>query len=297
MPDAADKSSSDQLIAFFPLVIIPSATIALRNQMPAWMFMWALAVSIFAGLKWITWWWARTRVPHSARRSIAYLIGWPGMDAEAFLDEQRVPARPAVSEWLRATSTTGLGIFLLWMVAREVPSRHMLSRGWIGLFGLIFLLHFGSFHLISLFWRRIGITADPLMAEPLKSLSLTEFWGKRWNLGFRQLAHALIFRRLHRRIGSARAGLVVFFVSGLVHDLVISLPARGGYGLPTAYFTLQGVAVTLERSPAGNRLGLQNGFRGWLFMFLITAVPAFWLFHPPFVLRVIIPFMQAIRAI
>jgi len=89
----------------------------------------------------------------------------------------------------------------------------------------------------------------------------------------------------------------VFLASGLIHDLVISLPAHGGYGLPTGYFILQGLGITLERSAAGRRLGLQRGFPGWLFMFVVAAGPAFWLFHPPFVLRVILPFMHAIRAL
>ena len=36
---------------------------------------------------------------------------------------------------------------------------------------------------------------------------------------------------------------------------------------------------------------------GWFFMALFVAGPAFWLFHPWFVLRVILPFMQAIHAL
>ena len=93
------------------------------------------------------------------------------------------------------------------------------------------------------------------------------------------------------------AGFLVFVASGLIHDLVISLPARGGYGLPTGYFVLQGIGVTVERSFVGERLGLRGGLPGWLFMAVFTAGPAFWLFHPPFVTRVMVPFLRAIRAL
>lgn len=284
-------------IAALPLIAFPGLAIALRNRLPAWVFMWALSFSIFAGLKWMTWWKARTRVAHSAGRSLAYLVAWPGMDAETFLDPNKQPGAPNFQEWLWAALKTALGVGLLWIVARRIPEQQALIRGWIGLFGLIFLLHFGSFHLIALFWQTMGIDAEPIMSKPILSKTLSEFWGKRWNLGFRQLAHDLIFRPLYKGIGVASAGLLVFVASGLIHDLVISLPARGGYGLPTGYFLLQGLGVTLERSTLGKRLGLQRGAAAWIFMVVITAGPAFWLFHPPFVLHVILPFMRAIHAL
>lgn len=265
--------------------------------MPAWLFMWILAFAIFASLKWMTWWEARDRVGHSAGRSLAYLAAWPGMDAETFLDSSLRAAQPPAREWLWALLKTGVGVLLLWVVAGMVPARQMLVRGWVGLFGLIFLLHFGSFHLIALFWQSMGVMAQPIMSKPILSRALSEFWGKRWNLGFRQLAYELIFRPLHKRIGVASTGLLVFLASGLIHDLVISLPARGGYGLPTGYFVLQGLGVTLERSALGKQLGLRSGFPGWFFMSVVAVGPVFWLFHPLFVLRVILPFMRVIRAI
>lgn len=259
--------------------------------------MWSLSFAIFAGLKWITWWKTRNRIPHSLARSVAYLAAWPGMDAEAFLDSRRSTPVPQFREWLWALSKTLLGAALLWQIARRVPQSQPLVRGWIGLLGLVFLLHFGSFHLIALFWQTLGIDAAPIMSKPILSKTLSEFWGKRWNLGFRQLAYDLIFQPLHRKTGVATASLLVFLASGLIHDLVISLPARGGYGLPTAYFILQGLSVSLERSSLGKRLGLQHGVSAWLFMFVVAAAPAFWLFHPPFVTRVILPFMRAIHAL
>jgi hypothetical protein len=107
----------------------------------------------------------------------------------------------------------------------------------------------------------------------------------------------LIFQPLYRNVGPGPAGFFVFVVSGLIHDLVISLPARGGYGLPTLYFLLQGAGVTVERSQFGKRLGLGQGVRGWCFMVVFLTVPVFGLFHPWFVLRVILPFMRAIHAL
>jgi hypothetical protein len=77
---------------------------------------------------------------------------------------------------------------------------------------------------------------------------------------------------------------VEFLASGLVHESVISLPAGGGWGWPTLYFALQGGGLLLERKIGSSRL-LTAG---------VLLVPAFGLFHPPFVLNVVLPFLDAI---
>ncbi|HKW15869.1 MAG TPA: MBOAT family protein, partial [Terriglobales bacterium] len=246
---------------------------------------------------WLTWWRTRSRVEPPAWRSVAYLLAWPGMDADAFLDTTKRVPPPAPSAWLWATLEAIFGANLLWVVARSIPQVQPLLRGWTGMVGLILLLHFGTFQIVALLWQSLGVKTEPIMSEPLRSTSLGEFWGKRWNLGFRQLAHELIFRPLYRRLGAGTAGFFAFVVSGLVHDLVISLPARGGYGLPTLYFLLQGTGVMIERSRLGKRFGLGQGVRGWCFMAVFLTVPVFGLFHPWFVLRVILPFMRAIHAL
>ncbi|PYT99745.1 MAG: hypothetical protein DMG38_10535 [Acidobacteria bacterium] len=179
----------------------------------------------------------------------------------------------------------------------SIPQGEPFLRGWVAMLGLILLLHFGTFQIIALLWQSVGVNAEAIMSAPLRSASLGEFWGKRWNLGFRQLSHELIFRPLHRRLGADAAGFLVFAVSGLIHDFVISLPARGGYGLPTLYFLLQGTGMTIEHSWFGKRLGLGRGGRGWSFMIVFLAAPVFLLFHPWFVMRVMLPFMHAIHAL
>jgi hypothetical protein len=86
----------------------------------------------------------------------------------------------------------------------------------------------------------------------------------------------------------------VFAVSGLLHEIVITLLAHGGYGLPTAYFLLQATGVLFERSQAGRRLGLGDGWKGWCFVALVAGLPAFGLFPPVFIRNVILPMLHAI---
>ena len=160
--------------------------------------------------------------------------------------------------------------------------------------GLVFMLHFGSLHLLALAWRSHGVAAEPIMRAPAASTSLSAFWSERWNRGFNQLAHDLIFRPTFRHIGVVWSMLLVFLASGLIHDLVISVPAGALFGLPTAYFLLQGVGVLVERSRLGRRAGLNCGAAGWVFMFVFTAGPAYWLFHEPFIINVMNPFLEAI---
>ena len=296
-PAMRPREQRSAWVGWLPLLILPGTAIALRNLWPAWVFMWILSFAIFISLKWLTWWRTTEQAAHAGWRSAAYLLAWPGMDADEFLNPSAHITRPSAAEWSWATLETALGAIMLWVVARSLPASQPLLRGWAGMAGLVLLLHFGTFQIVALMWQAAGVNAKSIMSAPLRATSLAEFWGKRWNLGFRQLGYELIFRPLHRSLGVGAAGMIVFLVSGLVHDLVISLPARGGYGLPTGYFLLQGAGITMEHSRWGKRLGLAHGARGWLFMVLFVAAPVFWLFHPWFVMRVILPFMQAIRAL
>ena len=91
--------------------------------------------------------------------------------------------------------------------------------------------------------------------------------------------------------------MVVFVVSGLVHDAVISIPAGGGWGLPTLYFVIQGVGVLFERSRLGKRLGTRRGVIGWLFCATVTLGPVFLLFHRHFLERVVVPMLTAIGSL
>jgi membrane bound O-acyltransferase family protein len=284
------------LAGWIPLIVLPASAIAIRSLLAPWCFMWTLAAAIFFGCKWQALWEQRDIPGTTIGRSVGFLFAWPGMDAAGFLDIEKHAQRPEWKEWNWAIAKTALGALLLWDGARHVPATHELLAGWLGMVGIIFVLHFGTFHILSLLWRSAGVDARPIMQSPLSAASLSDFWGRRWNLGFRQLTHRLIFQPVRIRSGVLSATLLSFFASGVVHDLVISLPAGGGYGLPTCYFVLQGLGVLFERSLPGKRLGLSSGARGRLFAVFSAGAPAFLLFHPWFVRGVILPFLTAIGA-
>jgi hypothetical protein len=276
---------------WIPLAVFPAVVCLLRGRLVPWEFMWILSLTIFFGCKWETWFRASdARARAGIGRNLSYLFLWPGMDAARFMATERPVAPPHAREWAAATAKTLLGIAFIGFVARRPVAANTLLDGWIGMVGIVLFLHFGLFNIISLIWRSAGVEAQPIMRSPISSTSLSEFWGKRWNLGFRQLTHTLVYEPVRRKAGPSLAILAAFTVSGIIHDIVISLPARGGYGLPTGYFLLQGIGVLLEKSRAGRWLGIGGGLRGWIFTLLCAGVPAFWLFHPPFIDRVMLPF-------
>ena len=318
-------------------VLPPLLALLARNHVAPWQFMWLMTGAIFLGCKWLTFWSARRQIVDvQVGHGLAYFFLWPGMDAKKFLDppaknltalsrqvlsgrtsevcgaREQWPVAP-VSEELSgkrparvgrtppspdrganiavAISEILLGAVLLFGLARFAP--HPLLTGWIGMIGMIFILHFGFFAVLAIGWRDYGIDVRPIMDVPLKSTTLGEFWGRRWNGAFNQLAFEIVFRPVARRTGPILGTILAFLASGLIHELVISLPARAGYSLPTAYFLLQGCGVLVQHRVTKIRRGMAGRF----FTIFVVALPAFWLFHPPFVRNVILPFMKAIGAL
>lgn len=253
-------------------------------ELPRWALMWGVAFAVFAGFKALTLALAlRDGCRLSWCRGLGYLTLWPGMEPRGFAGGN--PALPAsASEWGVGMFNTALGVGMVLFGARLAETPYLPLAGWTGMVGIAFTLHFGLFRLLGLGWRAVGVDAQPLMRAPVLSTSLAEFWGKRWNSGFRDLAFGIFFKRVVRSTGVTGATLLVFLASGLIHDLVISWPAGGGYGLPTFYFLLQGCGLLTEKSLGASRA----------FTWLCVAGPAYWLFHPPFVLNVVVPFLKAV---
>jgi alginate O-acetyltransferase complex protein AlgI len=252
--------------------------------------MWLMALGLYGAAKGATLGVGDfRRVPLGTKA--VYVLLYPGMNAEAFF-RRKAPRRQGHEGRYLLNVVTGAALF--WGVARLAPSDAVLLRGWIGMIGLVMLLHFGVLQIASGWWRAAGFGAELLMNEPWRSGSVADFWSARWNRAFRTLSHQFLFQPLARGMGPRAALLVTFGISGLVHDLLISVPAGAGYGLPTAYFLIQAAGLLFERSRRGRRW-LRGRER--LFAMAMVAGPLPLLFHTAFVMRVFVPFMEATRAL
>ncbi len=249
--------------------------------------MWMISFGIYSLLKFLSWSVRTTSAP--TWKHLAYLLAWPGMDVDPFLSAARTVSVPSRQEWLFAGTKLTFGLTLVGITSSVHEQFGDSIAGWIGMIGIVFTLHFGLFHLLSCFFRSRGIDAEPIMNWPILATSLSEFWGRRWNLAFRDLMHRFLFRPLARHTGATTALLIGFHVSGLVHELAISWPARGGWGEPILFFSLQGIGIVIERSRWGRFIGLGRDLKGRLFCILMLIIPCSLLFHGPFVNRVILP--------
>lgn len=295
MSDATESKRTDAAIplrasAFTPLVLLPLLPLSLLHQIPPWAFMWLFAFTLFLGFKWLTY--ATSNAPAAPLPTqLLYLAAWPGLAPDEFTRPLPEPRRPSLTDWLAPALNLAVGLLLITAVAPRIG--HPLTRGWAGMVGMILVLHFGSFHLLALAYRSIGFDARPIMLQPLRSDSLADFWGRRWNTAFAALADRHLFRPLARRIGSRAALATVFVGSGLLHEAVITVPAGGGYGLPTLFFSIQAGGLLLERHPAIADHPVRRRALAWL----LLLGPVGCLFPPVFVEQVILPMLDLIESI
>jgi hypothetical protein len=244
--------------------------------------MWAVAFSLYFACKLFT----LRNLPQDARicETRKYFLGWPGMDPQKFLrNGVRGKADPTLP--VLALRNIAIGGICLWGLAPRYVETYPLLAGWLGMTGFIYLLHFGLFHGLAYVWQRRGYGAEPLMNRPIEARKVAELWGRRWNRAFQWLTWRYVFSPLRKRIPAAAAVWICFLLSGLIHELVITAPAGGGYGGPTAYFLLQGLGVMVERHlPLRRRPWL-----GHLWTLCVVLLPAGLLFPPVFIHNVILP--------
>lgn len=287
---------TSRVAAWIPLIAIPGMAAVALSRSPSWIAFWGLTLAVFLAMKWAT----LTRSPlineGPSGRAFAYLFLWPGMSVATFTEPRSTATHPKPWEWTFGIVKVLFGLGLIYRVAPAFVGPSPMLAGWVGMTGIAFVVLFGMFDLMSLAWRQAGFKASPLMKCPICSTSVAEYWGRRWNLAFRDFAHAFLFRPLRPKLGSAGAMLAVFAFSGALHDFVISMSTRSGWGKPALFFLIQGVAVLFEQSRIGKTLNLGRGLPGRLFCGTAILGPSLLLFTRPFMQRVVLPTLAAVGA-
>ncbi len=124
-------------------------------------------------------------------------------------------------------------------------------------------------------YRAIGFVTPPLHVWPLASLSVAEFWGKRWARPVSHWLRETCFLPLARRRHPALGMILGFAVSAFGHAypvLVALLPAMTA--MMFGYFLVQGVVVIAE-----TRLGIARWprvlRRSWTIAIMVATSPLF----------------------
>ncbi len=221
---------------------------------------------------------------------LLYWTVWPGVRPDLFAgvaSEGEEFAEPEGRNFVVGYAYVLLGAALV--VASVLSPLFVGGRvgSWILLFGLLAVFHMGVGRILPFGLRWLGYPVPSLFDSPLKSRGVGDFWSDRWNYPFINMNRLFITGPLSARVGIGGAALVAFVVSGALHEMAISYPAAAGWGLPFAYFVVQGIAYTAEKTVFP---GLEEHTvlgRVWTYVVVFAPLPL--LFHETFRATFLVP--------
>jgi len=244
-------------------------------EAPSLIRMIILCIVLLAGMKWIVYreWSAKKNRKLSWSRWWMFSALWFGMDPGCFAGRRKD------CEW-RSHAVTGASCVLvgglLWYLCYYLQLRNVV---------LLFIpmstvVHFGSLRLLTAFWRMQGFPVRVLFRNPLKMRGFRDFWGRRWNLAYSEMMARTVKQPLTPILGEKWSVLAVFFISGLLHELAITVPVQAGYGLPTLIFVIHGLFTMREKKNAASNA---------LFCAFLLVIGLPYLFNEKFQIEVILP--------
>ena len=218
----------------------------------------------------------------------AFSLGWFGMRPILF---EKLPSKSFdyTILILKGASRIIIGTALLYLSTLVEQYSAFFIPQLLLLAGFSFILHFGIMNLTTAAWRSAGIDVKELFRSPYKSKSLKEFWGKRWNVAFSEMTALVAYRPLKSKSGIETAMLVSFLLSGLLHEVAISLPVKAGYGLPMLYFAIHALAMHLETRSAFVQKLISHRILSHVWVITILVLPMPLLFHSSFIEGILVP--------
>jgi alginate O-acetyltransferase complex protein AlgI len=223
-----------------------------------------------------------------------FVVGWFGMKPKLFesLGSKSLEGGKSLVVFGISRVIIGITLLILGKVILINQPIFLLKLIAVGLLlgGLSLILHFGVLNISAGMWRFSGADTRTLFKKPLLATSLTEFWGKRWNLAFSEMTSIALYRPLRSLIGPTKAMIIAFLFSGLLHELAVSVPVKAGYGLPLLYFLIHGLVMYVEKvvEKKGFKFSDHKVFsRIWVIFWLVA--PMSLLFHKAFLNGIVLP--------
>ena len=188
---------------------------------------------------------------------------------------RRVPARLDRALAVKALFTGLILALCTWVeVVAPREGASLVLRWGAGVLFFYALLDFFDGFFRALFLCA-GFATPPLQDAPILSLTVREFWGKRWNLLVGGWLSRHLFRPLARRRLPGAGALLAFAFSGLIHawPTVVGVGLLDG-ALMLSFFLAQTVLVHLE-----TRLGVDRwsvpAARTWVIGAMLLTSPLF----------------------
>ena len=241
---------------------------------PAFLRMVGLCTVLLLSMKVITYMeWFQSggkRLPW--HRWIAFSFLWFGMQPMAWTGKRRA------LEWKSHVRTALLSITL-----GAIGLSLYVSLRWdyfpLSFIFMSMMFHYGVLRLNTALWRCVGFPVRTLFRNPLVTTGFKDFWGARWNLAYSQMMARAVQKPLIEKLGQKKAIFAVFLISGLFHELAITVIVMEGFGLPFLFFLFQGIAVLIEKKAWWLRYAC--------LLSLVIGLPV--LFPPAFVTEIIEP--------
>lgn len=233
----------------------------------------------------------RGNAPLTLRNWLAFATVWLGMQPREFAKRGKPTSdrRLLMTSWIWfAAGAITIMLARRLHTGNDGATPH--AHAYLLLLGCSMITHFGVIGMLAAVLRRIGYPVSPQFRAPWMAKNLQDFWTRRWNIGFSVMTTIAINRPLAAMLNRTAAMLAAFLASGLLHELACSLPVAAGYGLPSIYFLLHGIAMWIEHRLA--RCGIQlEGVVGRIWVYAWVLLPAPLVFHAAFLDGVIVPLL------
>lgn len=226
-------------MSVWPMVImaVAAAHFLLDNQ-SAVARMSGICLVLLAGMKAVVY----VEWSEAGRKSLGWkehgIFGflWFGMNPGAF---QKRGVHEGGGRWV----LEGLAMMLLGTLSALAVRQAGWNSVWALFIPMSLGFHFGALRVMAGIVRAAGFPVKPLFRNPFGAATPADFWAKRWNLGYSHMMALSVGRPLVPCLGKHGSVFAVFLISGLLHELAITLPVRTGFGWPTLYFALHGLWV------------------------------------------------------